>query len=208
MDRVDDQIDVTTRALLGLTVSCARCHNHKTDPIKQRDYYALAGIFYSTETWPGQPSDSLGRNGYVDEDLLLKLPSATKVVAAAGARGKTAAAASDAEMDSMMATARAKGYPTTFVFRPDRAMGVLEGEIQDCPIRIKGDPHDRDEAPPRSSFALYGLPGLTKVPEKESGTPAARAVAGSAGKPAPPPRVFVNRVWQHLFGRGPRAHGG
>jgi hypothetical protein len=48
MDRVDDQIDVTTRAFLGLTVSCARCHDHPSDPVSQRDYYALAGIFLST----------------------------------------------------------------------------------------------------------------------------------------------------------------
>ena len=50
MDIVDEQIDVTTRALLGLTVSCARCHDHKFDPIPTRDYYALAGIFASTAT--------------------------------------------------------------------------------------------------------------------------------------------------------------
>ena len=61
LDRVDDQIDVTTRAFLGLTVGCARCHNHKTDPIKQRDYYALAGIFYSTETLPGGQRGSYAR---------------------------------------------------------------------------------------------------------------------------------------------------
>ena len=48
MDIVDEQIDVTTRAFLGLTVSCARCHDHKYDPIPTRDYYALAGIFKST----------------------------------------------------------------------------------------------------------------------------------------------------------------
>ncbi len=40
LDRVDDQIDVTTRAFMGLTISCARCHDHKTDPVTQRDYYA------------------------------------------------------------------------------------------------------------------------------------------------------------------------
>ena len=50
MDIVDEQIDVTTRAFLGLTVSCARCHDHKFDPIPTRDYYALAGIFASTAT--------------------------------------------------------------------------------------------------------------------------------------------------------------
>ena len=50
MDVADEQIDVTTRALLGLTASCARCHDHKYDPIPTRDYYALAGIFKSTAT--------------------------------------------------------------------------------------------------------------------------------------------------------------
>ncbi len=50
MDIVDEQIDVVSRAFLGLTVSCSRCHDHKTDPIATRDYYALAGIFKSTKT--------------------------------------------------------------------------------------------------------------------------------------------------------------
>ena len=49
LDIVDDQVDVTGRALLGLTVACARCHDHKFDPIPTADYYALAGIFRSTE---------------------------------------------------------------------------------------------------------------------------------------------------------------
>jgi hypothetical protein len=53
MDLVDDQIDVVTRAVMGLTASCARCHDHKFDPIPTRDYYALAGIFRSTETLYG-----------------------------------------------------------------------------------------------------------------------------------------------------------
>jgi hypothetical protein len=201
MDRVDDQIDVTTRALLGLTVSCARCHNHKTDPIKQRDYYALAGIFYSTEAWPGQPSDSLGRNGYVDEDLLLKLPPLKGIGGlVSNMRGKSPTKADD-EADSMMEMQRAKGYPVTFAFRPDRAMGVLEGEPRDCPLRIKGDPHDRDEAPPRGEFALPGLPRLPKISDKESGR---LQLAQWLIAPENPltARVFVNRVWQHLFGRG------
>ncbi len=44
-DERHDRVDVTTRAFLGLTVGCARCHNHKYDPIPTQDYYALAGIF-------------------------------------------------------------------------------------------------------------------------------------------------------------------
>ena len=56
LDVADEQIDVTTQAFLGLTVACARCHDHKFDPIPQVDYYALAGIFRSTETCYGTVS--------------------------------------------------------------------------------------------------------------------------------------------------------
>jgi cytochrome c553 len=44
-EELDDRVDTLTRGFLGLTVSCARCHDHKFDPIPQRDYYSLAGIF-------------------------------------------------------------------------------------------------------------------------------------------------------------------
>ena len=53
MDVVDDQINVVCTAVMGLSVSCARCHDHKHDPVPTRDYYALAGIFSSTETLYG-----------------------------------------------------------------------------------------------------------------------------------------------------------
>ena len=54
LDIVDDQIDVTGRALLGLTVGCARCHDHKFDAIRTTDYYALAGIFRGTEPFQNE----------------------------------------------------------------------------------------------------------------------------------------------------------
>jgi hypothetical protein len=47
-DVIDDRIDVVSRGLLGLTVSCARCHDHKYDPITQKDYYGLYGVFASS----------------------------------------------------------------------------------------------------------------------------------------------------------------
>ncbi|MCI0455844.1 MAG: DUF1549 domain-containing protein, partial [Gemmataceae bacterium] len=50
MDIVDEQIDTVGRAFLGLTLGCARCHDHKFDPLSTEDYYALAGIFKSTRT--------------------------------------------------------------------------------------------------------------------------------------------------------------
>lgn len=48
-DRIDDQIDTVSRGFLGLTVGCARCHDHKYDAVKMADYYGLYGVFASTE---------------------------------------------------------------------------------------------------------------------------------------------------------------
>ena len=52
-DCVNDQIDVVSRVFLGLSLACARCHDHKFDPISTDDYHALAGIFFSTRVIPG-----------------------------------------------------------------------------------------------------------------------------------------------------------
>ncbi len=62
MDLVDEQIDTMSQAMLGLTLACARCHDHKFDPVTQRDYYALAGIFLSSETLYGTYSQLQNAN--------------------------------------------------------------------------------------------------------------------------------------------------
>jgi cytochrome c553 len=61
MDLVADQIDVTSRAVLGMTVLCARCHDHKFDPITTKEYYALAGIFGSTSMLFGEAKGKGGK---------------------------------------------------------------------------------------------------------------------------------------------------
>lgn len=53
IETADDQIDVVMRGMLGITAACARCHDHKFDPIPQTDYYALAGIFLSSDPLAG-----------------------------------------------------------------------------------------------------------------------------------------------------------
>ena len=50
LDLADEQIDTVSQGLLGVTAACARCHDHKFDPISQREYYSMAGIFLSTDT--------------------------------------------------------------------------------------------------------------------------------------------------------------
>ncbi|WP_206026164.1 DUF1549 and DUF1553 domain-containing protein [Roseimicrobium sp. ORNL1] len=205
MDQVDDQIDVTTRAFFGLTVACARCHDHKTDAITQRDYYALAGIFYSSETWQGQrPKGDLGANGYVDVDALVRVPAAGTEVAAntSGKSGVASSSSSGSDDSSMMDMQMNNGrYPVFYRFDPARAMGLAEGEPQDCPLAIKGDAYNRGEAPKRGELQIPMLPPLPVIPEKASGRLELAKWISTPNHPLTS-RVMVNRIWQHLFGRG------
>ncbi len=73
LDRIDDQMDTLGRATIALTLGCARCHDHKFDPIAQTDYYAMAGIFASTKTLSGQQSRQGGSKQYHHPELLVRL---------------------------------------------------------------------------------------------------------------------------------------
>ena len=82
MDNVDEQIDTVGRSVLALTASCARCHDHKFDPIPTADYYALAGIFQSSDLCAGV-RNKMGGGGldYYDTQMVLRIGSGS---AAAG----------------------------------------------------------------------------------------------------------------------------
>jgi hypothetical protein len=77
-DIVADQIDVVSRSFLGLTVACARCHNHKFDPISHEDYYGLAGIFFSTHIIP-DPGKKTDGSPMLRTPLLTKTELAKRI---------------------------------------------------------------------------------------------------------------------------------
>lgn len=107
MDVVDEQIDAVSQSMLGLTIACARCHDHKFDPVAQRDYYALAGIFLSTETLYGthrqlqnnHPSDLIE----LDDDAGLT-PALAKISQAEVAILKKRATEADAARQEALST--------------------------------------------------------------------------------------------------------
>ena len=70
-DERHDRVDVVTRGFLGLTVACARCHDHKYDPIPQTDYYALAGVFFNTiyEEYPMAPKTVVDSYTRVQDEI-------------------------------------------------------------------------------------------------------------------------------------------
>ena len=73
---VDNQIDVISKSFQGLTTSCARCHDHKFDPISQRDYFALYGVFASSR--PGHVAIDLPERLRVNREELIRLKAAIK----------------------------------------------------------------------------------------------------------------------------------
>ncbi|MBS1853833.1 MAG: PSD1 domain-containing protein [Acidobacteria bacterium] len=70
-DERHDRVDVVTRGFLGLTVACARCHDHKYDPIPQTDYYALAGVFLNTiyHRYPQAPKAVIEEQTKVEDEI-------------------------------------------------------------------------------------------------------------------------------------------
>lgn len=69
LDTADEQLDTVGRAFLGLTFGCARCHDHKFDPVSQKDYYAMAGIFRSTEVVTGTRNGCVNVASWVERPL-------------------------------------------------------------------------------------------------------------------------------------------
>jgi hypothetical protein len=100
-DYVNDQIDVVGRAFLGLTLACARCHDHKFDPISTEDYYSLAGIFFSTRLIPGPVKGNTP---------LVRVPLVPAAEIAAREAGQRRDAARLAELSREVATLAEREY--------------------------------------------------------------------------------------------------
>jgi len=71
LDIADEQLDTIGRAIMGLTLGCARCHDHKFDPIPTSDYYAMAGILHNTRTADGILMGNVNVSGWTETDLIM-----------------------------------------------------------------------------------------------------------------------------------------
>jgi cytochrome c553 len=194
MDCIDDQIDVTSRAILALTASCARCHDHKFDPIPTTDYYALAGIFKSTIELAGVKNRGKGGGkDYTADGLLLTLGSKTATVAAPPepAEGKKARKGKKVKAEEPAEQAAGESL----------AMGVREGAPVEAKICIRGEVDHLGATVARGVPTLFRLPQPVTVDAKSSGR---LPLASWLASPANPltARVMANRVWSHLFGEG------
>jgi cytochrome c553 len=222
LDVADEQIEATTTAFLGLTVACARCHDHKFDPIPQADYYALAGIFRSTQVFAGTIPVVQNNN----PGTLLDLPkdSGQPVGIApltADERAKLEKQIADlreklrelqrtnklATLDGVQTRLRMNTVEAKLpVYEADGtpkllAMGVRDkARPADSPLYIRGEVEKPGAVVPRG-FVQVVHRGTTPPLVKGSGRLELAEWVASKDNPLTA-RVYVNRIWSHLFGRG------
>jgi hypothetical protein len=198
-DVIDDQIDVTTRAILGLSVSCARCHDHKYDPVKMRDYYALAGVFQSLQLLPGVAHQrESGGEGYLHPRKLLALPTEDADISRVLPVSLPAGVHSMGDYQDEWRTGL---RDIRFTTASNIAMGVVADEPRDCAIRLRGEPQDLGDDVRRGDWQIPGLPRGPQVAATSGGRLELAQWLTAADQPLTP-RVMANRVWQHLFGVG------
>ncbi|YCM44389.1 DUF1549 domain-containing protein [Verrucomicrobiaceae bacterium 227] len=136
MEIVDDQIDVTSRAFLGITVACAKCHDHKFDPIPTKDYYAMAGIFLSTEALYGTVQQKYSNN---PTDLLPIGENSASLHAAAEAHEKKVDAAKKVRDEKKAALAKAEEEKKDFE-KASEVKGDAKAEAVEVEGGFKEDP--------------------------------------------------------------------
>jgi hypothetical protein len=203
LNNVDEQIDTTTRAFLGLTVACARCHDHKFDPIPTAEYYSMAGIFRSTELLAGI-SPKRGARDYYDAEKLVKLSHTSERESEVVALQRKANDEPDAKSrrEKRREFLKQRGISEGEVEIRPVALGVAEGRLPaDSNIFIRGEVTERGPVVPRGTVSLPGMSSIGPIPSDQSGRLQLADWIANESNPLTA-RVMVNRIWQHLFGSG------
>jgi cytochrome c553 len=227
-DWFDDIVATTGQAFLGLTIHCARCHDHKIDPLTQKDYYALLAFFHNITPMGGRQMNP----AYIEREIPLADDSWQELRNRSEERERRRAEARGM-IDALEKRVREQGEQVLDeLARKDLAawkktLAELDTEKANAPKALVVSEHG--PKPPETHVFYRGNPHAEKKPE-QSVEPAFPAILGSPPPviPAPRPgatsissgrrtalanwiaspgnplaaRVMVNRIWQHHFGRG------
>jgi len=213
-DEWEERVDVVSRTFLGLTVACARCHDHKFDPIGTKDYYALAGVFASCR---------ISERPTIDEQLFKPVVAARadveKLEAELVALRKkkpipddqvkeivkkiSDVKSSTPNYDAPMASALIE--ESLFVERAGERADEgtkldYRGEPRDLNVFIRGNPNRLGEIVPRRFLQVLSPTNPQLFTNGSGRLELAESIVGPAASLTA--RVIVNRIWAAHFGRG------
>ncbi len=198
-DELDDRVDTLTRGFLGLTVACARCHDHKFDPIPTKDYYSLAGIYVGTKLTDAPLAPAEEVKLYTDAQTKLKQTEDKLKRAQADLKARkgnfTAQVGRALTIKPLMEEVAQlkKDMPPA-----PAVVHVVSGNGPGMPVYVRGNPATKGEEAPKGFLQV--LPS-----QKQSGKDFTRLDLANAIASKDNPltaRVIVNRVWAWHFGRG------
>ena len=219
-DDWDERVDAVSRGLLGLTVACARCHDHKFDPITNKDYYALAGVFAST--WlvkrPIVAMDAAEAEKLVwDHERLYRVKGQVgnlKELDTIAPEVHSKVAELQAEVEALQAKLERDHTPLTHAVidcgvwidgsTPTVTwIDLRPGEPRDLPVFMKGNVANPGDIVPRRFLTVFSEATLSEEEiepfRQGSGRlELAERILDEAGPLAA--RVWVNRVWGWHFG--------
>jgi len=201
MDIVDEQLDTTCRVFLALTMACARCHDHKFDPLPTSDYYALAGIFKSTQTMISFRVDSKwNTTGLGESQPRLRLEELEQIIdrhdnALVNGNTNKMSAEERARHTTLLEEAK-KEYAAI-----PKAISVTEGKVGDLEVFLRGNHLARGPLSPRRFPTILAGANQPPLSSSHSGR---LELARWITDPRHPltARVIVNRVWRWHFGQG------
>jgi cytochrome c553 len=225
MDIVDEQIDTVGRVFLALTLGCARCHDHKFDPIPTKDYYALAGIFKSTKTMESFTKIARWHENSIataaqlkakekhDQKIAVQKATIDDYVKRANAT-LLEKSGSDAKLPKDPESQYEAATKTELKLLRDRlteleaaatvlptAMGVVDADVADVAIHVRGSHLTLGKTAPRGVPTVLVSRQPPTIENKRSGRLELARWMTAAEHPLTS-RVMVNRIWRWHFGQG------
>lgn len=217
-DEWEEHVDAVGRTFLGLTLACARCHDHKSDPITAEDYYAIAGVFASVriapvptmsdELWApvAKAKEEVAKIEKERDALKKKKPAPEDLQAQVEALEKKIAAIKKATPHYNVPMANGVEDAALYVVSAGKDQGTKldyhRGEARNLELQKRGNPNQTGDVVKRRFLSAFPTPsGQPREFTKGSGRlELAQAILEDA-RPLTA-RVIVNRVWRHHFGRG------
>ncbi|MBI1313328.1 DUF1553 domain-containing protein [bacterium] len=228
MDIIDEQIDTLGKGVLGLTLGCSRCHDHKFDPLAQTDYYALAGVFKSTRVmenfnkvarWyenevpmPTDVDHKAQHDAVVAEQkkrieslvaearetILADLPDCAEPPKDAELEKKFS---QETQAQLKQERERLKELEKENAALLPTAMGAKEAEVQNVAVHLRGSHLTLGDIVPRRVPQVFQPDELREFSPKNSGRLELARWLTSRDNPLTA-RVMVNRIWRWHFGTG------